>query len=110
MHFTIITTRHEIEPKALKAPLAATIRFLYMISISAMVYDRGGQITAHGKFPYSFQEACEFFKVPHVELVKVGRLGQWLNILTQRRRVSFETLSAEGFSICQAFPTTARFC
>ena len=59
-----------------------------MISISDVVYDRGGQITAPGKFPYSFREACELFKVPRVELVKVERLGQRLNVPTQGRRVA----------------------
>ena len=69
-----------------------------------MVYDRGGQITAPGKFPCFFREACEFFKVPHaelvkleacqlfkvphVELVKIERLGQRLNVPTQGRRVA----------------------
>ena len=30
--------------------------------ISDMVYDRGGQITAPGKFPYSFREAVSSLK------------------------------------------------
>ena len=47
-----------------------------------------GQITALGKFPYSFREACEFFKDPNMELVKVERLGQELNVPTQGQRVA----------------------
>ena len=39
-----------------------------------------------------FQEECEFFRVPHLGLVKVERLhvhvGQWLNVPTQGRRVA----------------------
>ena len=46
------------------------------------------RITAPGRFPYSFREACEFFKVPRIGLVKVERLGQRLNFPTQGRRVA----------------------
>ena len=70
---------HEIEPKALKVPLAATIQFHVHVCSLISVYGiyRKGRITAPGRFPYSFQEACEFFKVPCIWLVKVERLGQW---------------------------------
>ena len=34
-------------------------------------------------FPYSFGEACEFFKVPRIGLVKVERLGQQLLVAAQ---------------------------
>ena len=51
------------------------------------IYGRG-RITAPERFPYSFREACEFFKVPRIELMKVERLGQWLNVPTQGRRVA----------------------
>ena len=48
---------HEIEPKALKAPLAAAIRFMYgsLIISEYGTYGRG-RITAPGRFPYSFWE------------------------------------------------------
>ena len=56
-------------------------------SYKFVTYGRG-QITAPGRFPYSFREACEIFRVPRIGLVKVERLGQWLNIPTQGRRVA----------------------
>ena len=37
---------------------------------------------------YFFREACEFFKVPHIGLVKIERLGEQLNIPTQGQRVA----------------------
>ena len=52
-----------------------------------MVYSRG-RITAPGRFPYSFGEVCEFFKVPRIGLVNVERLGQRLNVPTQGQRVA----------------------
>ena len=52
-----------------------------------MAYGRG-RITARGRFPYSFREACELFKVPRIGLVKVERLGQRLNVPTQVYRVA----------------------
>ena len=43
---------------------------------SCMISKYGrGRITAPGRFPYSFREACEFFKVPRIGLVKVERLN-----------------------------------
>ena len=33
-------------------------------------------------------KCCAFFKVPRIGLVEVGRLGQWLNVPTQGRRVA----------------------
>ena len=51
------------------------------------IYGRG-QVTAPGRFPYSFREVCEFFKVPCIGLVKVERLGQRLNVPTQGGRVA----------------------
>ena len=42
-----------------------------------------GQVTEPGRFPYSFREVCEFFKVPRIGLVKAERLGQRLNVPTQ---------------------------
>ena len=58
--------------------------------ISSYVYGiyRWGRITAPGRFPYSFREVCEFFKVPRIGLVKIERLGQRLNVPTQGRRVA----------------------
>ena len=54
---------------------------------SCMISKYGrGRITAPGRFPYSFREACEFFKVPRIGLVKVERLSQRLNVPTQGRR------------------------
>ena len=54
-----------------------TLRRVFQTAVSE--YGRG-QVTAPGRFPYSFREACEFFKVPRIGLVKVGRLGQRLNV------------------------------
>ena len=31
------------------------------------------------ELPLLFREVCEFFKVPRIGLVKVERLGNWLN-------------------------------
>ena len=47
-----------------------------------------GTGTGHsaGRFPTLFREACEFFKVPRIGLVKDERLGQRLNVATQGRR------------------------
>ena len=53
MRFTI--SIHDIEPKALKAPLAAAIHFMY-----EYVLKRTGR---------------EFYKVPRIGLLKVDRLG-----------------------------------
>ena len=58
-----------------------------MYNYGTCIYGRG-QITGPGRFPYSFREACEFFKVPHIGLVKVERLGQQLNVPTQGQRVA----------------------
>ena len=61
MCFTI--SMHEIEPKALKAPLAAAIRFkydLYLVYMVCMEED-GSQ---HWGDSSTLREACEFFKVP----------------------------------------------
>ena len=85
MRFTV--SMHEIETKALKGPLAA---FRYTAHVWSpiseyCIYGRG-QVTAPGKFPHSFREACEFFKVPRMGLVKDERLGQWLSVPTQGRR------------------------
>ena len=77
--------------KSLKAPLP--LCGLCMI----MVYGRG-QITPPGRFPYSFREACEFFKVPRIGLVKIERLGQRLNVPIQGRRVA-QTGDVRPFSL-----------
>ena len=56
MRFTV--SMHEIEPKALKAPLAAcryTAQVLSLVSVY-VIYGRG-RITAPGRFPYSFRVA-----------------------------------------------------
>ena len=49
-------------------------------------------ITAPGRFPFSFREAREFFKVPCIGLVKVEKLlycrWQRLNVPTQGLRVA----------------------
>ena len=64
----------------------------YTVHVWSLIGECGihgrGRITTPGRFPYSFQEACEFFKVPHNGLVKDERLGQRLNIPTQGRRVA----------------------
>ena len=60
-----------------------TLRRVFKTAVSE--YGRG-QVTAPGRFPYSFREVCEFFKVPCIGLVKVERLGQWLNVPTQGQR------------------------
>ena len=38
--------------------------------------------------PTLFKNCCEFFKVPCIGLLQVGRLGQRLNVPTQGRRVA----------------------
>ena len=76
MRFTI--SIHEIEPKALKAPLAAAIRFMYEYVLKR---------TGH-----------EFYKVPRIGLLKVERLGQRLNVPTQGRRVA-QTRDERPFSL-----------
>ena len=43
---------------------------------------------APGSFPALFEKCCGFFKVPCNGLEEVGRLGQRLNVPTQRRRVT----------------------
>ena len=54
-----------------------------------LVYQHGKeQITTAWKFLYSFREACEFFKVPRIGLVKVERLDQRLNVPTQGLRAT----------------------
>ena len=80
MRFTI--SMHEMEPKALKAPLAAAIRFVYM------VYMEEDGLQQPGWFPFSFREVCEFFEAPCIGLVMVERLGQWFNVPTQGWRVA----------------------
>ena len=79
IHFTV--SMQEIELKA------SGCRYMVHIWSLISVYDRG-QITALGRFPYSFREAWEFFKVPSIGLVKIERLGQRLNVPTQGKRVA----------------------
>ena len=40
-----------------------------------------------GDSPTLFEKCSGFFKVPHIGLADVGRLGQWLNVPTQGWRV-----------------------
>ena len=62
-----------------------TLRRVFQTTVSEY---GGRQVTTPGRFPYSFWEVCEFFKVPRIGLVKVGRLDQRLNVPTQGRRVA----------------------
>ena len=70
-----IISMQEIEPKALKAPLAGSWSLISVYVIYGRV-----QITAPGRFPYSFEECVSS------GLVKVDRLGQQLNVPTQGQR------------------------
>ena len=44
--------------------------FIWVISASDI-----GQATSTGEIPLLFENCCGFFKVPHIGLVEVGRLG-----------------------------------
>ena len=70
----------------------------YLISVYGIY---GEPITAPGRFPYSFQEVCEFFNVPYIGLVKVERLGQQLNIphpRTEGAEIYFLPFNVQCFS------------
>ena len=86
MPFTV--SMCEIEPKALKAPLAAAIRFMSDLWLVHMVYMEEDGSQHRGDSPTFFLEVCEFFEVPCIGLVKVERLGQRLNDPTQGWRVA----------------------
>ena len=51
-----------------------------------------------GDSPTLFREVCELFKVPCIGLVKIERLGQWLNVPTQGQRVT-QTEDGRPFSL-----------
>ena len=51
-----------------------------------------------GDSPTLFEKRMSSFKVPCIGLVKVERLGQWLNVPTQGRRVA-QTGDERPFSL-----------
>ena len=66
-----------------------------------------GQATRTREIPpfHVFTKCCGPFNVPHIELVEVGRLGQWFNVPTQGWRVAqtwderFSLLTEQGSEI-----------
>ena len=61
---------------------------LHLLESKLLVHLIQDRPPAPGDFPILFKKCFGIFKVPHIGLVEVGRLGQRFNVPTPGRRVA----------------------